>query len=95
MLRTMEQHALGDKKFFGGDEIGIVDIAFGGFAYWLGVVEEVVGLKLFEDQAFPRLHAWSNDFKQVSVTKRNVPDPHRMLVFYKDVREKLLGFTSS
>jgi hypothetical protein len=38
-----------------GDNIGIVDIAFGqNIAQWLGVIEEVVGMKLLEAHKFPR-----------------------------------------
>jgi glutathione S-transferase len=52
----MEEDGLGrDKKYFGGDNIGIVDIAFGqNIAQWLGVNEEVVGMKLLEAHKFPR-----------------------------------------
>jgi glutathione S-transferase len=46
-----------DNKFFGGDNIGIVDITFGQIAQWLGVIEEVVGVKMLEAHKFPRLHA--------------------------------------
>lgn len=35
----MEEQGLGEKKFFGGDRIGIVDIAFGTIAQWFGVIE--------------------------------------------------------
>ena len=91
MLRIVEGQALKDKKFFGGDEIGIVDIAFGGIAHWLGVIEEVVGVKLLEANEFPRLHAWTNNFKEVPVIKQNLPDRHDMLVLFKGVREKLFG----
>ena len=37
MLKIMEEQGLGEKKFFGGDRIGIVDIAFGTIAHWFGV----------------------------------------------------------
>ena len=91
MLRIVEEQALEGKKYFGGDEIGIVDIAFGGIAHWLGVIEEVVGVKLLEANEFPRLHAWTNNFKEVPVIKQNLPDRQDMLVLFKGVREKLYG----
>ncbi|XP_062166511.1 probable glutathione S-transferase [Alnus glutinosa] len=92
MLRAMEEDGLGrDKKYFGGDNIGIVDIAFGQIAQWLGVIEEVVGVKLLEAHKFPRLHAWIKSFKEVPEIKLNLPDRDEMLVFFKSRREVLLA----
>ncbi|KAM5553458.1 putative glutathione S-transferase [Rosa sericea] len=83
MLRTIEERAgLEKKKFFGGDNIGIADIAFGWFARWFGVIEEVAGVKLFEAHAFPRLHAWTNNFKEVPEIKENLPDRDKMVAHF-------------
>ncbi|XP_061989483.1 probable glutathione S-transferase [Rosa rugosa] len=92
MLRTIEEHAgLDKKRFFGGDNIGIVDIAFGQIARWFGVIEEVVGMELLEPHAFPHVHAWTNNFKDVPAIKGNLPDHDRMVAFYKPFRESLLA----
>jgi glutathione S-transferase len=91
MLKAMEEDGLGrDNKFFGGDNIGIVDIAFGQIAQWLGVIEEVVGVKMLEAHKFPRLHAWIKNFKEAPVIKENLPDRDEMLVSFKRRREMLL-----
>ncbi|KAF3457504.1 hypothetical protein FNV43_RR02162 [Rhamnella rubrinervis] len=95
MLRIVEEQALGDKKFFGGDEIGIVDIAFGDIAHWLGVIEETVGVKLLGANEFPRLHAWTNTFKEAPVIRQNLPDRHDMLVLFKGIRARWFGYSSS
>ncbi|KAJ0092741.1 hypothetical protein Patl1_25809 [Pistacia atlantica] len=66
MLKIVEEIGLRDfkeKKFFGGDKINLVDIAFCGFAHWLGVIEDVVGMKLLEAEKFPRLYAWIKKFQ--------------------------------
>lgn len=92
MLRTIEDHAgLDKKRFFGGDSIGIVDIAFGYIARWYGVIEELVGVQLLEPHAFPLVHAWTNSFKDVPVIKENLPDHDRMIAFFKTIRESLLA----
>ncbi|KAL6194650.1 hypothetical protein ACLB2K_035731 [Fragaria x ananassa] len=92
MLRTIEEHAgLDKKRFFGGDSIGFVDIAFGYIARWYGVIEELVGVQLLEPHAFPHVHAWTNSFKDVPVIKENLPDHDRMVAFFKTIRESLLA----
>ncbi|XP_010243635.1 PREDICTED: glutathione transferase GST 23-like [Nelumbo nucifera] len=83
VLRTIEERALGEKKFFGGDRIGMVDIAFGWIALWMEVMEELKGVKLMEPHAFPRLHAWMENFKGIPEIRDNLPDRHRMLVHLK------------
>jgi glutathione S-transferase len=39
MLKTIEEHALGKKRFFCGDKISLVDLAYGWIAQWLEVLE--------------------------------------------------------
>lgn len=39
ILRTIEEKGLGEKKFFGGENIDLLDLAFGWMPYWLGVIE--------------------------------------------------------
>ncbi|KAK3187767.1 hypothetical protein Dsin_027328 [Dipteronia sinensis] len=94
MLKTIEEMALGDheKKFFGGDQISLVDIAFGAHAHWLlEVIEKVVGVRLLEAHKFPRLHAWIQNFKQVPVINQNLPDSDQMVLTFKRNRERLLA----
>lgn len=88
LLKILEKHGLGENKFFGGDEIGLVDFAFGWIACWLEVMEEAVGVKLSEAESLPRLHEWIENFKKVPLIKENTPDRDRMLSFYKQRREQ-------
>ncbi|KAL5784462.1 hypothetical protein ACOSQ2_006854 [Xanthoceras sorbifolium] len=89
MLEIVEEHSLGDKKYFIGEKIGMVDIAFGSILYWLCVNEEVLGVKLFEPHKFPRLHKWFQNFQEVPVIKHNLPNRDNLIVFFKRRRESL------
>ncbi|XP_059317859.1 probable glutathione S-transferase [Lycium ferocissimum] len=93
MLKMVEEQALGDqeKNFFGGEKIGIVDMAFGIIPHWLEVIEDIVGVKLLEPHSFPRLLNWVQNFKEEQVIKENLPNRDDMFVFLKNQREILLS----
>ncbi|KAJ8547147.1 hypothetical protein K7X08_010733 [Anisodus acutangulus] len=90
MLKLIEEQALGDQenKFFGGEKIGIVDMAFGIIPHWLEVIEDIVGVKLLEPHTFPRLLNWVQNFKEEQVIKENLPNRDEMFVFLKNQRER-------
>lgn len=90
VLQTLEEKAFGDEKFFGGDEINMVDLAYGMLARWMPVIEEVVGVKLLDPDMFPRLHAWAENFRQAAVIRDNLPDHDQMVPLFKIRREQLL-----
>ncbi|KAJ6988761.1 glutathione S-transferase [Populus alba x Populus x berolinensis] len=90
-LRVLEEQGLGDKKFFGGDSINLVDISYGLFAYWLAAIEDIVGVKVLEPSTLPRLHAWAQNFIEVPLIKENIPDNDKMLLYMKSVREKMMN----
>ncbi|MBA0855726.1 hypothetical protein Goshw_018035 [Gossypium schwendimanii] len=80
MLKIIEEKALGDKKFFGGDNISMLDIVLG-LGHWLG------GEKLLEAHKLHRLHVWLKNFKQVPVIKEDLPDLDAMLAYLRRQRE--------
>ena len=74
VLRIIEEQALGDKKFFGGDTINLVDITYGLLSYWFKNVEEVIGIKVLEPSTLPRLSQWVQNFTEVPVIKETIPE---------------------
>ncbi|KAK9944934.1 hypothetical protein M0R45_010474 [Rubus argutus] len=94
-LRILEEHGLGNKKFFGGDEIGMADFEFGWLNLWLPVMEQIAGVKVMEAESFPRLHAWIQRFKELPTIKQNLPDHSAMLTYFKDRRAFFLASAKS
>lgn len=65
--------------FFGGEQIGYVDIVLGSRARWLQVVEEMSGVKLVDPQATPLLHAWFHRFLSVYCVEKSLPQFEKLL----------------
>lgn len=95
ILRTIEENGLGDKKFFGGDKIGLADLIFGMVIHMLVAMEEVVGVKFIKPDTFPRLHAWMKNFSEQPTIKDNVPDHDKVVDFLKKRREVYRNLSSS
>ncbi|CAL1378946.1 unnamed protein product [Linum trigynum] len=74
---------LKDKKFFGGEEIGMVDIAANFIGYWLGLVQEAIGMELVTRDKFPVLCRWMDEFVGHSVVKPILPPRDELLAIFK------------
>jgi len=81
----------GEKKIFGGEVINIVDIAFGSMFKFFEVAEDIIGVKVLQDEKFPQLCSWYNNFKNVPVIKENLPDHQKQVATINSIREKRLA----
>ncbi|XP_055811670.1 probable glutathione S-transferase [Solanum dulcamara] len=83
MLKIVDNE-LKDKKFFGGNKIGFVDVAANYIPFWVEIVEEATGVVLITSEKFPNLCAWIDEYLNCSEVKENLPDRDTMLSFFKD-----------
>lgn len=81
-LNFLENEIKG-KKFFGGNNIGHVDIAANFIGYWLPIISEVVGVELMTEEKFPNLCRWANDYCSNSFIKNNLPNKDTLVERFK------------
>ncbi|XWS22513.1 hypothetical protein CRYUN_Cryun29cG0042600 [Craigia yunnanensis] len=79
------------KPFFGGDQIGYLDIAFGCFLAWLRVTEKLNGIKLLTEAKTPALLKWADRFCSDAAVKDVMPDTEKLAEFGKMVIAKMRG----
>uniref|UniRef100_A0ACD5VPW4 Uncharacterized protein n=1 Tax=Avena sativa TaxID=4498 RepID=A0ACD5VPW4_AVESA len=77
------------KAFFGGDAVGMVDLALGSFLVWIRVVDELAGTNLLEEEKFPGLAAWAERFLAVDAVEKVMPEAGRIMEHYKGFLAKL------
>ncbi|CAK9137716.1 unnamed protein product [Ilex paraguariensis] len=75
------ENQINGKKFFGGEQIGFLDLVIGWMCRWLEVMEKVGGMKLLDPQRFPVLYEWAQNFMEVPVISECMP-PREYLVNY-------------
>ena len=87
----MLEEELKGKKLFGGEEIGMVDIALGWLANMVSVLEEVLILKFIDEDKFPLLSAWMRLFADIPVIKQSWPPRDKLVTKYIAIREARLA----
>jgi glutathione S-transferase len=85
-LRT--NRCFSGKPYFGGDEIGLVDIALGGILAFVKALEKATNLVLIDQEKMPLLDAWSNRFCDSNGVKEVMPDPVKLREFIAAWRVK-------
>ncbi|TKY65946.1 glutathione S-transferase [Spatholobus suberectus] len=83
------ENELKDHKFFGGKEVGLVDIAAVFIAFWIPMFQEVAGLELFTSEKFPKLYKWSQEFINHPVVKESLPPRDPVFGSFKGRYESL------
>ncbi|KAH6770698.1 Glutathione S-transferase family protein [Perilla frutescens var. hirtella] len=71
------------KAFFGGDDVGYLDIALGSFVGWVRVTEIMSGTKLLDETKTPRLVGWTEKLYSDSLVKDVMLEPQTLLQLLK------------
>ena len=78
--KTLEplENELENKKFFGGEEIGLVDIVGPILAGWIPAIEEALGFELLITHKFPNLKKWTEEL----VNNQVMPQKDALVAFF-------------
>lgn len=82
-LKVLDKE-LENKKFFGGENIGFVDIVADLIAFWVPLFEQVFGRKLLSNSNnYPNLCRWKDTYTSCSVIKQNLPRTGKPVAFFR------------
>ncbi|XP_020094455.1 glutathione S-transferase U18-like isoform X1 [Ananas comosus] len=77
------------KRFFGGDDVGYLDIVLGSSLRWIEVIEIMRGIKLLDNAKFPLLMAWAERFRAAAVVKKLMPEAGKLMEYAKEVQARM------
>lgn len=85
------EEQLKGKQFFGGDDIGYLDLAAGWVAHWLPVWEEVGAASIMDPLRFPCTASWVRSFSAHPLIRDNLPPRDKMLDYFHRKREQIMA----
>ncbi|XP_047979778.1 probable glutathione S-transferase [Salvia hispanica] len=81
-LKILENE-IKDKKFFGGNNIGLVDLVANFIAFGIPILQDVVGFHILTQDKFPNICKWADEFCNDSFVKKNMPEKERVRLWLK------------
>ncbi|KAF7816298.1 glutathione S-transferase U19-like [Senna tora] len=89
VVKQLEELALGEKDFFGGDAFGYVDILAIGLTSWFFAYEKIGGFKL-EDHC-PKYSSWIKRCLQRPSVAKALSNPEHIYHFVLQMRKMMTG----
>lgn len=80
------------KTYFGGNDIGYLDIALGSCLQFVKGTEKLSGLKLVEEAKTPNLVGWAVSFMSNDAVKNVLPETDRMVEVLKRIQARAKAF---
>ncbi|XP_031096044.1 glutathione S-transferase U8-like [Ipomoea triloba] len=72
------------KTLFGGESVGVVDIAAIVVGYWMDVLQEAAGLEILSREKHAKIYEWMEALlSKCSVIKENLPPRDKLLAYYQ------------
>lgn len=88
---TILERELKEKKFFGRDTIGLVDITLGCITNMIGILEGIIEMKIIQEERFPLLSKWMENLSNHPAIKNSFPPEERMLTKFRMIHEALFA----
>ncbi|KAF9616491.1 hypothetical protein IFM89_029788 [Coptis chinensis] len=88
-LKFLEEE-LKEKNFFGGEEIGFVDLCLVWIVCYLSVLDELNGIKMCDEETFPLLSAWMDRFSSSPIIKEIMPPREKLVRKLQKMQAALL-----
>ncbi|TVU31924.1 hypothetical protein EJB05_23635, partial [Eragrostis curvula] len=79
----------GKGAFFGGENVGYVDVLLGGLVSWVKANEALSGTKLIDEDKTPLLAAWMESFCELDVAKAVLQDVNAVVEYAKAVQARM------
>lgn len=85
-LKILEEAALGDKPYFGGESFGFVDIALIGFYSWFYTYENICNFSI--EAECPKIAAWGKRCMTRESVSKSIADSHKIYEVTTEFRKK-------